>query len=79
MARATLTATLWRERKTYVSLCPELDVSSCGDTPDEALEMLREAVELNLANARALGIWDDIAAAIKGKQRFSTTFEVTTP
>jgi predicted RNase H-like HicB family nuclease len=79
MARATLTATLWRERETYVSLCPELDVSSCGDSPDEAIEMLREAVELYLANARALGIWEDVAAAIKDKQRFSTTIEVTTP
>jgi predicted RNase H-like HicB family nuclease len=79
MAHATLTATLWREDETYVSLCPELDVSSCGDTPDEALAMLKEAVELYLENARALGTWDDVKAAIGSKVRFTTTIEVATP
>ena len=76
---ATLPATLWREGETYVSLCPELDVSSCGDTPDEALAMLKEAVELHLENARALGTLDDLRPAIDSKVRFSTTIEVVTP
>ena len=79
MAHATLNATLWREGKTYVSLCPELDVSSCGNTPDEALDMLKEAVELYLENARVLGIWDDVKLAIGSKVRFTTTIEVATP
>jgi predicted RNase H-like HicB family nuclease len=79
MAHATLTATLWRESDTYVSLCPELDVSSCGDTPDEALQMLKEAVELYLENARALGLWGDVEPAIGSKVRFTTTIEVATP
>ncbi len=79
MEHATLTATLWREEGTYVSLCPELDVSSCGDTPDEALAALKEAVELFLVNARALGMWDDVKAAIDSKVRFTTTIEVATP
>jgi predicted RNase H-like HicB family nuclease len=34
-----------REGDEYVSLCPELDVSSCGSTPEEARAMLREALE----------------------------------
>ncbi len=79
MAQATLTATLWREGTTYVSLCPELDVSSCGDTPDESLAMLKGAVELYLANARALGTWEDVAPALRVARRFTTAIEVTTP
>jgi predicted RNase H-like HicB family nuclease len=79
MGHTTLTATLWREDEMYVSLCPELDVSSCGDTPDEALAALKEAVELFLVNARALGMWDDVKAAVSSTARFTTTIEVATP
>jgi predicted RNase H-like HicB family nuclease len=79
MPRATLTATLWREGDTYVSLCPELDVSSCGDTPDEAIRALKEAVELYLENAKSLGTLDDLRGALDSPVRFSTTIEVATP
>lgn len=30
--RRTLTATIWREGDGYVSLCPELDIASQGET-----------------------------------------------
>lgn len=42
----TLTATIWREENGYVSLCPELDIASQGETVEEARANLREAVEL---------------------------------
>jgi predicted RNase H-like HicB family nuclease len=42
------TALLERERDGYLALCPELDVASQGDTVNEALANLREAVELFL-------------------------------
>lgn len=42
----TLTATIWREDNGYVSLCPELDIASQGETVEEARANLREAVEL---------------------------------
>lgn len=42
----TLTATIWREDDGYVSLCPELDVASQGDTVEEARANLQEAVDL---------------------------------
>ena len=35
----------------YVSLCPELDVASQGETVEEALANLKEAVELFLESA----------------------------
>jgi len=41
-----LTAIIEREGDGYVSLCPELDIASQGDTIEEARENLREALEL---------------------------------
>ena len=43
-----LTATIEREGSGYVSLCPQLDIASQGDTVQEARENLREALELFL-------------------------------
>lgn len=42
------TAVLEKEGAGFVALCPELDVASQGDTVEEALANLREAVELFL-------------------------------
>jgi predicted RNase H-like HicB family nuclease len=44
--RKQLTALIEREGNGYVSLCPELDIASQGDTIEEARENLREALEL---------------------------------
>jgi predicted RNase H-like HicB family nuclease len=41
----TLSAVLNPEEDGYVSLCPELDIASQGDTIDEALANLKEALE----------------------------------
>jgi len=40
-------ATVWREGKWYVSQCLEVDVASQGETEEEALASLREALELH--------------------------------
>lgn len=45
----------WKETEGYVSKCPELGVASAGDTIPEAVENLKEAVELYLENADVLG------------------------
>jgi len=42
----TLTAIIEREGNGFVSLCPELDVASQGNTIDEAKKNLQEALEL---------------------------------
>ena len=47
----TLTATIWREDDGYAALCSELDISSQGDTVEEARANLKEAVELFLETA----------------------------
>ena len=41
-----LTCLIEREGSGYVSLCPELDVASQGDTIEEARQNLIEAIEL---------------------------------
>jgi predicted RNase H-like HicB family nuclease len=44
----TLTASLTPEEGGYVARCMELGVTTEGDTIQEAIDMLREAVELYL-------------------------------
>ena len=39
-------ATVWREGDWYVSQCLEVDVASQGETEEEALANLKEALEL---------------------------------
>ncbi len=42
------TALINEEDGGYVSLCPELDIASQGDTVEESLRNLKEAVEMFL-------------------------------
>lgn len=46
-------ATVWREGNWYVSQCLEIDIASQGATEDEALENLREALELHFEPPQA--------------------------
>ena len=46
-------ATVWREGKWYVSQCLELDIASQGETEDEALANLTEALELHFEPPQA--------------------------
>ena len=39
-------ATVWREGEWFVSQCLEVDVASQGETEEEALANLKEALEL---------------------------------
>ena len=42
----TFQASVWREESLYIAQCLDVDVVSQGGSPDEALENLREAVQL---------------------------------
>lgn len=77
MKRFNLTATIWKEEGAYVSKCPELGVASCGDTTEEALSNLKEAVELYLDNAKELEIIMDVENALISPLKFTSTFEIT--
>jgi predicted RNase H-like HicB family nuclease len=51
MTTERFTAILEKEETGYSALCPELDVASQGETVEEAVANLKEAVELMLAYA----------------------------
>ncbi len=76
MEKLNVTAIIWREDNVYVSKCPELEVASAGDTPEEALENLKEAVELYIENAKALGILNDFVASLQSTNKFTSTIGV---
>ncbi|HEY1340229.1 MAG TPA: type II toxin-antitoxin system HicB family antitoxin [Bryobacteraceae bacterium] len=46
-------ATVWREGDWYVSQCLEVDIASQGETENEALANLKEALELHFEPPRA--------------------------
>jgi predicted RNase H-like HicB family nuclease len=46
MQTITLQHIIWKEDKHFVAQCPHIDVSSFGDSKQEALTNLQEAVEL---------------------------------
>ena len=70
MKRLEYTAVVWKEKKGFVSKCPELDVASCGDTLEEAIDNLKEAVELYIENARELKLTEDIEESLTVKEKF---------
>ncbi|HQE92559.1 MAG TPA: hypothetical protein PLH19_02450 [Anaerolineae bacterium] len=57
MIRIPYTGQLFEEGDQIVALCPELNVSSFGDTPQAALTALQEAVELFLEECQRMG-WE---------------------
>jgi predicted RNase H-like HicB family nuclease len=49
------TASVWQEDDWFVAQCLEVDVASQGDTEEEALANLREALELHFEGDRDSG------------------------
>ena len=62
MTKINYRAEFIREGDLYVARCPDLDVSSFGDTLDEARDSLQEAVEAFLEGCEMLGTLDEILA-----------------
>ena len=67
-----LTAIIQAESSGFVALCPELDVASQGDTIEQSLANLREAVELFYECASETEV-----AAREGGDIFVTQLEVS--
>ena len=53
----TFTASVWQEGEWYVAQALEVDVASQGESEEEALENLREALELHFEPPVAT--WDN--------------------
>jgi len=67
-----LTAVIEREGNGYVSLCPELDIASQGDSVEDARRNLREALELSLEAASP----DEISGRLQS-EIYVTSLEIT--
>jgi len=59
--------TLYREGTDYVAQCLDFDVASFGSTKDEALSMLREAIELYLEDESGHGTLPQITDVTVGE------------
>lgn len=70
----TYTTEILKEGGAFVAHSPELDVASCGDSPDEARARLREAVTLFLEEAQRMGTLERILDEA-GYRRTGSTFE----
>jgi len=46
---------VFKEQDIFVAYSPKLDISSCGDSIDQAREMLKSAVGLFLEEAEKMG------------------------
>jgi len=44
--KLTFSGIVWREEDLYIAWCPDLDVASQGKSVEEALDNLKEAIEL---------------------------------
>ena len=66
-----MTAIIEREGDGYVSLCPELDIASQGNTVEEARDNLKEALELFFETASSSEIQDRLHGEV-----FITRLEV---
>lgn len=60
MMQIPYTSQLFEEDDQFIALCPELNVSSYGDTPEAALNSLQEVVSLFLEECQAMGTLDII-------------------
>ena len=68
MRRLKLSAIISKEDGEYVALCPELDIASQGNSIEDALDNLKEAVELYLEDEKDVKVPEETP--------FVTTFEV---
>jgi len=71
------TEVVWKGKEGYVSKCPELGVASCGDRITEATLNLKQAVELYIENAEALGMMEDIEESLTSKEKFTSHLDAT--
>ena len=60
MLKVVYRAEIFKEGDLYVGLSPDLNVSSFGDTSQEATDSLQEAVEAFLEGCEELGTLEEV-------------------
>ncbi|GET36950.1 type II toxin-antitoxin system HicB family antitoxin [Microseira wollei] len=54
---------IFQEGELYVGLCPDLDVSSFGETPEEAKQSVQEALEAFFEECETMGTLVEVLQA----------------
>ena len=54
--KKVFTASVWQEEDWVIAQCTEVDVASQGETEQEALDNLREALKLHFESPRATAV-----------------------
>jgi predicted RNase H-like HicB family nuclease len=60
MQEVTFRAEIFKEGDVYVALCPELNVSSFGESIEEARSALYEAVEAFIEGCQSMGTLEEV-------------------
>lgn len=60
MNRISFTVHIFKEGEAYVAYVPELDLSSCGNSPGEARRNIEDAVRGFLGTASEMGTLNEI-------------------
>lgn len=60
MQKVLFRGEIFREGDLYVGLCPELNVSSFGETIDEARRSLHEAIEAFIEECEAMDTFEEV-------------------
>lgn len=56
--RFRITEEIWKEGSMYVSYCPEMDISSCGQDIQEAKKNLCEAIQIVIEETQKMGTFN---------------------
>ena len=57
---------IFEDGRQYVGVCPELNVTSFGDTPEDAKDSLKEAVEAFIDGCKLLGTLEESGFEMNG-------------
>ena len=71
-----LTEEIWKEGNMYVSYCPELDISSCGENVEQAKRNLIETILINIEETKNMGTFDQFLEECGFEQNNDDIFSV---
>jgi predicted RNase H-like HicB family nuclease len=68
--RKTMSFVVWKEGEEFVAQCLNVDIASQGNTIDEAIKNLKEAVELFLQDENSF-VMPEIESIFLGKEEIN--------
>jgi hypothetical protein len=55
-----VTEEIWKEGGMYVAYCPELDMTSCGKSIEDAKNNLKDVISINFVECKKMGTLDQL-------------------